>query len=78
MMRESIDYALEHHAEALEYALQFARDMDPRLAEKFVGMYVNHYTADAGEEIPKAVQILLDKGFEAGVIPTRVQAEFIR
>ena len=78
MMRESIDYALEHHAEALEYALQFARDMDPRLAEKFVGMYVNHYTADAGEEIPKAVQILLDKGFEAGVIPTRVEAEFIR
>ena len=49
MMRESIQYALDNHAEALEYALQFARDMEPRLAEKFVGMYVNHYTVDAGE-----------------------------
>ncbi len=56
MMRESIQYALDNHAEALEYALQFARDMEPRLAEKFVGMYVNHYTLDAGEVIPKAVQ----------------------
>src|SRR5258708_6664704 len=44
MMRESIEYALENHAEALEYAMQFARDMEPRLAEQFVGMYVNHYT----------------------------------
>ena len=66
MMRESIQYALDNHAEALEYALQFARDMEPRLAEKFVGMYVNHYTLDAGEMIPKAVQLLLDKGFEVG------------
>ena len=45
LMRESIQYALDNHDEALEYALQFARDMEPRLAEKFVGMYVNHYTA---------------------------------
>ena len=44
MMRESIQYALDNHDEALEYAMQFARDMEPRLAEKFVGMYVNHYT----------------------------------
>jgi 1,4-dihydroxy-6-naphthoate synthase len=78
MMKESIQYALDNHAEALEYALQFARDMEPRLAEKFVGMYVNHYTLDAGETIPKAVQLLLDKGFEVGVIPKRVQVEFAR
>jgi len=78
MMRESIQYALDNHAEALEYAMQFARDMEPRLAEKFVGMYVNHYTVDAGEEIPKAVRLLLDKGFEAGVIPHKVEVEFIR
>jgi len=78
MMKESIQYALDHHAEALEYAMQFARDMDPRLAEKFVGMYVNHYTVDAGEEIPKAVRLLLDKGFEAGLIPNKVDVEFIR
>ena len=78
MMRDSIQYALDNHAEALEYALQFAGDMDPRLAEKFVGMYVNHYTVDAGEDIPKAAKLLFDKGFEAGVIPHRVEVEFIR
>jgi len=78
LMRESIQYALDNHAEALTYALQFARDMEPRLAEKFVGMYVNHYTLDAGEVIPQAAQKLLDLGFEAGVIPKRVQVEFVR
>src|SRR5215471_5367247 len=78
MMRESIQYALDNHDEALQYALQFARDMDPRLAEKFVGMYVNHYTVDAGEVIPKAVQKLLDLGHDAGLIPRSVQVEFVR
>jgi 1,4-dihydroxy-6-naphthoate synthase len=78
MMRESIQYALDNHAEALEYAMQFARDMEPRLAEKFIGMYVNHYTVDAGEVIPKAVQLLLDKGHEVGLIPNRVIVEFTR
>src|SRR5215469_8032361 len=78
LMRESIQYALDNHDEALQYALQFARDMDPRLAEKFVGMYVNHYTLDAGEVIPKAVQKLLDLGHDAGLIPNKVQVEFVR
>jgi 1,4-dihydroxy-6-naphthoate synthase len=78
LMRESINYALENHEESLNYALQFARDMDPALAEKFVGMYVNHYTVDAGEVIPKAAQRLLDLGHEAGLIPTRVVVEFVR
>ena len=78
MMRESIQYALDNHDEALSYALQFARDMDTRLAEKFVGMYVNHYTLDAGDVVPAAVQKLLDMGYEAGLIPRRVQVEFVR
>jgi 1,4-dihydroxy-6-naphthoate synthase len=78
MMRESIQYALDNHAAALEYALQFARDMEPRLAEKFVGMYVNHYTVDAGEVVPKAAQKLLDLGYEAGLIDRRVELEFVR
>jgi 1,4-dihydroxy-6-naphthoate synthase len=78
MMRDSIQYALDNHAEALEYALQFARDMEPRLAEKFVGMYVNHYTVDAGDVIPKAAQKLLDLGHEIGLIPNRVEVEFVR
>ncbi len=78
MMRDSIQYALDNHAEALEYALQFARVMEPRLAEKFVGMYVNHYTVDAGDLIPKAAQKLLDLGHEAGLIPKRVKVDFVR
>lgn len=78
LMKESIQYALDHTEEALNYALQFARDMEPSLAEKFVGMYVNHYTVDCGEVIPKAAQKLLDLGHEAGLIPHRVQVEFVR
>ena len=58
--------------------MQFARDMEPRLAEKFVGMYVNHYTLDAGDLIPKAAQKLLDMGYEAGLITKRVNVEFVR
>lgn len=77
MMRESIQYALDHHAEALEYAMQFARDMEPRLAEKYIGMYVNQYTLDAGDDIPKAAQKLFDMGHEAGIIPKRVKADFV-
>jgi 1,4-dihydroxy-6-naphthoate synthase len=78
LMRESIQYALDNHDEALNYAMQFARDMETPLAEKFVGMYVNHYTVDAGDLIPKAAQKLLDMGYEAGFIPNRVEVEFIR
>ena len=78
LMRESIQYALDNRDEALEYALQFAGDMEPRLAEKFVGMYVNHHTLDAGEIVPKAAQKLLDLGFEAGLVPRRVEVEYVR
>src|ERR1019366_1618672 len=78
MMRDSIQYALDNHDEALQYAMQFARDMEPRLAEKFIGMYVNHYTVDCGEIIPRAAQKLLDLGYQAGLISKRVELEFIR
>jgi len=78
LMRESIQYALDNRDEALSYALQFAREMETSLAEKFVGMYVNHYTLDAGDVVPAAVQKLLDLGHEAGLIPRRVQVEFVR
>lgn len=78
MMRESIQYALDNHDEALAYALQFARDMDKGLAEKFVGMYVNHYTVDCGDVVPAAAQKLLDLGHESGLIPRRVELEFVR
>jgi 1,4-dihydroxy-6-naphthoate synthase len=78
LMRESIQYALDNHDEALAYAMQFAGNMEPRLAEKFVGMYVNHYTLDAGDVVPRAAQKLLDLGFEAGLVPHRVELEFVR
>jgi 1,4-dihydroxy-6-naphthoate synthase len=78
LMRESIRYSLDNTPQALEYALQFARDLDARTAEKFVGMYVNHYTEDGGTIVPQAAQKLLDLGFEAGLIPHRTQVEFIR
>ena len=78
LMRESIQYALEHGEESLNYAMQFARDLEPRLAEKFVGMYVNHFTLDGGELVPQAAQKLLDMGYEAGLIPRKVAVEFVR
>jgi 1,4-dihydroxy-6-naphthoate synthase len=78
MMRESIQHALDHQEEALNYAMQFARDMETPLAEKFVGMYVNHHTLDCGQDVPRAAQKLLDLGYEAGLIPHRVEVEFAR
>ncbi|MDQ2843378.1 MAG: ABC transporter substrate-binding protein [Acidobacteriota bacterium] len=78
LMRESIQYSLDHREEALNYAMQFARDLDPALAEQFVGMYVNHHTVDGGEIVPRAAQKLLDLGFEAGLIPHKVTLEVVR
>lgn len=78
LMRESIQYAIDNHDEALAYALQFARDLETPQAEKFVGMYVNHFTVDGGEVVPQAAQKLLNMGFEAGLIPHRVEVEFVR
>ncbi|MGH9619395.1 MAG: MqnA/MqnD/SBP family protein [Bryobacteraceae bacterium] len=78
LVRESIEYSLAHREEALNYALQFARDMDPRLAEKFVGMYVNQLTIDGGEIVEHAAQKLLDLGYEAGLIPHKTSVEFAR
>lgn len=78
MLRESIQYALDNREEALTYAMQFARDLDARLADKFVGMYVNEYTVDCGEVLPQAVARLLDLGHQAGLIPQRVKPEFVR
>ncbi|HMF78428.1 MAG TPA: MqnA/MqnD/SBP family protein [Bryobacteraceae bacterium] len=78
VMRESIQHALDHREEALNYAMQFARDLDTRLADQFVGMYVNHYTVDGGDLIPRAAQKLLDLGFEAGLIPHKTIVEVVR
>ena len=78
LLRESIQYSLDHREEALNYAMQFARDLDTRLADQFVGMYVNQDTIDGGEVIPRAAQKLLDLGFEAGLIPHKITVEVVR
>jgi 1,4-dihydroxy-6-naphthoate synthase len=75
-IRESVAYGLEHRAEALEYAMQFARDMDTDIADKFVGMYVNRWTLGYGERGRAAVNELLDRGFHAGLVPGPTTAEF--
>lgn len=76
-LRESIQYALDHRGEALAYALQFARDLDPRLADKFVGMYVNARTLDYGRDGHEAVRRLLDMGYQAGIIPHPARVDFV-
>ncbi|HYO62212.1 MAG TPA: MqnA/MqnD/SBP family protein [Pyrinomonadaceae bacterium] len=76
-LHESIRYSLEHRADALAYAMQFARDMDTELADRFVGMWVNDLTLDYTERGRTAVQRLLDEGAERGIIPHRVEVEFV-
>ncbi len=75
-LRNSIQYALDHREEALQYAMQFARDLDAQLADKFVGMYVNERTLDYGDDGRQAVVKLLDMGYKAGIIPNRPKVEF--
>lgn len=77
LIRESIHYGLKHREEALEYALKYGRNLDTTLADKFVGMYVNDWTVDYGEIGRKAVRLLLDEGYKAGVIPHPVQVDFV-
>lgn len=77
LLRESIQYSLDHREEALAYAMQFARGLDTGTADRFVGMYVNEWTLDYGEPGRKAVQALLDRGHEKGILPKQVTAEFV-
>lgn len=76
-LRASIRYSLEHRQEALAYAMQFARDMDTELADRFVGMWVNELTLDYTERGREAVRLLLREGYERGIIPRRVEVEFV-
>lgn len=76
-LRDSIQYALDHREEALAYAMQFARDLDHQMADRFVGMYVNQRTLDYGPDGKEAVQKLLGMGYRAGVIPHMPQVDFV-
>ena len=77
LLKKSIQYSLEHRDRGLEYAMTYARDMETELADKFVGMYVNDYTLDYGEKGKAGVRELLQRGNAAGIIPHRVDADFV-
>jgi 1,4-dihydroxy-6-naphthoate synthase len=76
-LRESIQHALDHREAALEYAMQFARDLDASLANRFVGMYVNDRTLNYGDDGREAIRKLLDMGYERGVIPLKANVDFV-
>ena len=76
-LRDSIRYALEHREQALEYAMQFARDLDAALASRFVSMYVNDRTLDYGGDGREAIRKLLALGYERGIIPVEPQVDFV-
>ena len=77
LIKASIRYALHHREEALSYALGYVRDLPPEMANKFISMYVNEWTLDYGENGRRAVRTLLSRGYEAGVIPYKVEIEFV-
>ena len=76
-LRDSIQYSLDNRDEALNYAMQFARDLDKQLANRFVGMYVNERTLDYGPDGKEAVRRLLTMGYKAGIIPIEPKIEFV-
>ena len=77
LLKQSILYALGHREEALAYALQYARDLDPALADRFVGMYVNEWTVDYGPKGREAVRTLLARAADSGLIPAPVDVQFV-
>ncbi|HQY87628.1 MAG TPA: hypothetical protein PK402_03150 [Tepidisphaeraceae bacterium] len=77
ILKSSIQYSLDHRREAVDYALQFGRDLDRELADKFVGMYVNHWTIDYGDRGREAITRLLAEGAKAGLVPAVSEIEFV-
>jgi len=77
LLKQSIQYSLDHRQEALDYALQYGRDLDRKLADQFVGMYVNAWTLDYGERGRAAVRKLLDEAAKAKIIPNAVDVQFV-
>jgi 1,4-dihydroxy-6-naphthoate synthase len=77
LLKQSIQYALDHRQEALDYALTYARGLDPKLADRFVGMYVNEWTVDYGEKGREAVRTLLKRAEEMGLVPGPVDVQFV-
>ncbi|HEY6227788.1 MAG TPA: MqnA/MqnD/SBP family protein [Verrucomicrobiae bacterium] len=78
ILEASIRYSLEHRSEAVQHALQYARDMGKDLADKFVGMYVNHWTLDYGDKGRESIRRFLGQGHERGLIPHKQELEFVK
>lgn len=76
-LHRSIEYSMENREDALAYAMQFARDMEPALADRFVAMWVNDLTLDYGERGREGVKRLLAEGHKAGLIPHKVKIDFV-
>jgi 1,4-dihydroxy-6-naphthoate synthase len=76
-LHESIVYSMENREDALAYAMQFARDMQPELADRFVAMWVNDLTLDYGDRGREAVKRLMSEGNKAGIIPHKVKVDFV-
>lgn len=76
-LHRSIMYSMENREDALQYAMQFARDMAPEVADRFVAMWVNELTLDYGDRGKEGVRRLLDEGWKAGIIPHKVEVEFV-
>ena len=77
ILEAGIRYSLDHRAEAVRHALPFARDMDYELADRFVGMYVNHWTLDYGERGRESIRRFLGQAHERGLIPRKPELEFV-
>jgi 1,4-dihydroxy-6-naphthoate synthase len=77
LVRQSIQHSLDNRAEALDYAMIYARDMETKTADQFVGMYVNEYTIDYGDSGREGVRELLKRGYESGIISQPVDIEFV-
>jgi 1,4-dihydroxy-6-naphthoate synthase len=77
ILTASIQFSLDHRAEAVQHALQYARDMGRDLADKFVGMYVNHWTIDYGDKGRESIRRFLGRAHQQGFIPHRQELEFV-
>ena len=77
LLKQSIQYGLNHREAALQHAMQYGRNLDLEKTDRFVGMYVNDWTLDFGPKGREAVRLLLRRGFESGVIPKLVVPEFV-
>jgi 1,4-dihydroxy-6-naphthoate synthase len=77
LLKESIQFGLDHRGEALHYAMRYGRDLNEKQADRFVGMYVNDWTLDFGPRGRQAVAEFLAQGHAAGVLPELVTPEFV-